>query len=224
MRQRNADCCAQPRLIARDRANCSNRRAGIFHKMLIVPGRIFRYIKNVHPLKELFSMNTEDQPYDPFADFINMSLDMQGIEGLDQAALAERVRHIVHDLPSNVTSDLWNDRLTSLQSAIRVCLDLNTVISSFPDSLDPAQFNRDDLETLVMLSITFAFVSFNQLHPTYSADDAAASDTALLARRLRDTLLVSLGWVKRAAQDGDPVAARMIEEASALLKASEHLD
>jgi hypothetical protein len=169
-------------------------------------------------------MNSDSQPSDPFADFINTSLDLNGIEGLEQAALAENVRRIVQDLPTNVTSDLWNDRLSSLQAAIRVCLDLNTVIGSFPDSLDPAQFNRDDLETLVMLSVTFAFVSHNQLNPAYNPDDAPASDTALLARRLRDTLQATLGWVKRAAAAGDPVAAKLVDETTTLLNISSHLE
>lgn len=171
-------------------------------------------------------MNSENQSSDPFADFINMSLDMQGIEGLDQAAIAERVRQIVQDLPTNVTSDLWNDKLSTLQAAVRVCLDLNTVIGSFSDSLDPAQFNRDDLETLIMLSVTFAFVSYNQLLPAYNADavEASDSDNTLLARRLRDTLQVTLGWVKRAAREGDAVAAKIVEESDTLLKVSSHLE
>ena len=37
-------------------------------------------------------MENEDRPLDPFADFINASLDMAGIDGLDQAAIAEKVR------------------------------------------------------------------------------------------------------------------------------------
>ena len=37
-------------------------------------------------------MEDEDRPGDPFTDFINSSLDMEGIDGLDQAAIAEKVR------------------------------------------------------------------------------------------------------------------------------------
>ena len=73
-------------------------------------------------------MNGENKPSDPFADFINRSLDMGGVEGLDQAAVATRVREILKSLPTNVDADLWNEQLDGLQAVIRVCLDLGTVL------------------------------------------------------------------------------------------------
>jgi len=169
-------------------------------------------------------MNNDDQPTDPFADFINASLDMNGIEGLDQAAVAEKMRHILRNLPANVTPDLWNEQLDPLQAVIRVCLDVNTVLGAFEEPLDAANFSRDDLEILVMLSVTFAFVSQNQLRPAYNLNEAHDADNTLLARRLRDTLQATLGWVKRAAHEGDPVAGRLVGEVHALLNASKHLE
>ncbi len=169
-------------------------------------------------------MNDEDQPRDPFADFINETLDMAGVEGLDQAAVAKKVRRILRDLPTHVTPDLWNERLDSLQAVIRVCLDLSTVLSAFEERIDSERFSHDDLETLVMLSVTFAFASYNQLKPAYNVDDAPPTDMMLLAQRLRDTLQATLGWVRRAAHEGDPVAARLSDEVSALLDASSDLE
>ncbi len=169
-------------------------------------------------------MNSENQPIDPFADFINQSLDMQGVEGLDRAAVAARVQGLLKALPANVTADLWNQHLDGLQTVIRICLDLGTVLGAFEEQLDSSKFSHEDLEILVMLSVTFAFVSYNQLKPSYSADQMASSDNTILARRLRDTLLASLGWVKRAAREGDPVAGKLVAEIDSLLDASDHLE
>jgi hypothetical protein len=169
-------------------------------------------------------MENEERSVDPFADFINASLDMAGIDGLNQAAIAEKVRQILRGLPSDVTSDLWNEQLDTLQAVIRVCLDLDTIIGAFEEQLDSSKFSRDDLEILIMLSVTFAFVSYNQLKPSYGVDEARGSSDALLARRLRDTLQVSSGWVKRAAREGDPVAAKLVSEIHSLLDASDHLE
>jgi hypothetical protein len=169
-------------------------------------------------------MENEDRSSDPFFEFINMSLDMEGIEGLDQAAIAEKVRRILRGLPSNVTSDLWNEQLDTLQAVIRVCLDMETILGAFEERVDASTFTRDDLEILIMLSVTFAFVSYNQLKPAYNQDEARSSDDSLLARRLRDTLQVTMGWVKRAAREGDPVAGKLVGEIHALLDASKHLE
>lgn len=173
-------------------------------------------------------MNQDEHPgghfsSDPFAQFINMSLDMQGIDGLDQSAIAERVRQLLPTLPETATSELWNDQLDTLQSVIRVCLDLDSVLAGFKDQPDPSTFSRDDLESLIMLSVTFAFLSYNQLHAAYNEDEAHHADNTLLARRLRSTLQVAMGWVRRAAHEGDPVATRFTEEIVALLDASDHL-
>jgi hypothetical protein len=169
-------------------------------------------------------MNGENTPSDPFADFINRSLDMAGVEGLDQAAVAARVREILKSLPTNVDADLWNEQLDGLQAVIRVCLDLGTVLGAFEERVEPTNFTRDDLEILVMLSVTFGFVSYNQLKPAYSADQAVNSDNTLLARRMRESLLSSQGWVKRAARQGDPVADKLASEIDALLDASKRLE
>jgi hypothetical protein len=121
-------------------------------------------------------------------------------------------------------ADLWNEQLDGLQSVIRVCLDLGTVLGTFEEKVDPSNFTRDDLEILVMLSVTFGFVSYNQLKPAYNADQAAQQDNTLLARRLRETLLATLGWVKRAAREGDAVAGKLVSEIDVLLDVSDHLD
>lgn len=173
-------------------------------------------------------MNNDDQPggavpSDPFAQFINLSLDMHGIDGLDQTAIAERVRQLLPTLPESATAELWNDQLNTLQSVIRVCLDLDSVLAGFKDQPDPSSFTRDDLESLIMLSVTFAFLSYNELHAAYNEDETYHADNTLLARRLRSTLQVAMGWVRRAAHEGDPVATRFTEEIVSLLDASSHL-
>jgi len=168
-------------------------------------------------------MNNDDQPGDPFGDYINASLDMEGIDGMDHLAIAEKVRRLLPTLPENATPELWDEQLNHLQSVIRICLDLDTVLGAFKEQPDSSSFTRDDLESLIMLSVTFAFISYNQLHAAYNEDETYQSDNTILARRLRAALQASLGWIRRAAHDGDPIATRFSEEIVALLDSSAHL-
>ncbi len=168
-------------------------------------------------------MNNDDHPGDPFGDFINASLDMQGVNGFDPVAIAEQIRCLLPTLPENATPELWDHQLNPLQSIIRVCLDLQTVMGAFKDQPDPARFSRDDLESLIMVSVTFAFISYNQLQAAYNENEMYPSDNTLLACRMRAALQASMGWVRRAAHDGDPIATRFTEEVVALLDASAHL-
>lgn len=168
-------------------------------------------------------MNNDDQPGDPFGDYINASLDMEGIDGMEHLAIAEKVRRLLPTLPENVSPELWDEQLNHLQSVIRVCLDLDTVLGAFKEQPDSSNFTRDDLESLIMLSVTFAFISYNQLHAAYNEDETYHSDSTILARRLRAALQASLGWVRHAANDGDPIAERFTDEIAALLEASAHL-
>ncbi|MEP7292971.1 MAG: hypothetical protein ABI835_14410 [Chloroflexota bacterium] len=168
-------------------------------------------------------MSNDNLPGDPFGDYINASLDMEGIRGLDHTAIAERVRSLLPTLPENATPELWDEQLNTLQSVIRICLDLDTVLGAFKEQPDSGHFTRDDLESLIMLSVTFAFVSYNQLQSAYNLEEAYTADNTQLACRLRATLQVALGWVRRSAHDGDPIATRFTEEIVALLDASDHL-
>ncbi len=86
-----------------------------------------------------------------------------------------------------------------------------------------AGFNKDDLETLIMLSVTFAFISYNQLRPAYGGE-TRADDHLQTALRLRETLQVAVGWVKRAGREGDQVAARLADEIDELLRNAKRLD
>lgn len=169
-------------------------------------------------------MNESQQHYDPFEEFINTALDLGGIDGLDQTAVAVKMRHLLRDLPANISADLWNEQLDSLQAVIRICLDLDMVMSAFEERLETSGFNRDDLEILVMLSVTFSFVCYNHLRPIYNVDETYNSDDTLLARRLRDTLKVAMGWVKKAARDGDQVAFKFLEDTTSLIDTTKHLE
>lgn len=168
-------------------------------------------------------MNNDEQPSDPFADFINTSLDMEGVNGLDHLTIVEQVRRLLPTLPENATPELWDDQLNHLQSIIRVCLDLQTILGAFKEAPETEHFTRDDLESLIMVSVTFAFISYNQLHAAYNEEELYHNDNTLLASRLRATLQAAMGWVRRAAHDGDPIATRFTEEIVALLDASSHL-
>lgn len=166
-----------------------------------------------------------DQSRDPFAEFINSTLDLDGIDGLDQMAIADKMRRLLFALPGSVTTDLWNEQLDSLQAVIRVCLDLDMVLGAFEERLEPEEFNRDDLEILIMLAVTFSFVSYNRLRASYNVDEPqVGSEDNLLARRLRDTLQVAMGWVKKAAGEGDPLASKFLEDANSLLDTTQRLE
>jgi hypothetical protein len=202
-----------------------SKNSQFFHaKPLLLQFKHYDILRSVVCLQESGIMSDSDQPSDPFADFINHALDMNGINGLDQVAISTKLRSILQELPANITPDLWNDQLDSLQAIIRLCLDLDTVLHAFEDHLDMTSFSRDDLEVLVMLSVTFSFVAYNRMHPAYNVEEQYSSDTTLLARRLRDTLLAAMGWVKRAAREGDPIARKFLNETGSLLDASQGLD
>lgn len=157
-----------------------------------------------------------DDFFNPFDDFINHSLDMAGIDGFDSALIAERVQALLRQLPTDDACTVWNERLDQLQSLIRMCLDVNMILSAFEAHPEPDQFNRDDLEIVAMLAVTFAFMSYNQLRPDYHPDG--------LARRLRRTLTTASDWVKQAAEAGDPTAQQIAAEIDTLLENTQGLD
>ena len=107
------------------------------------------------------------------------------------------MRNLLFTLPGDVTTDLWNEQLDSLQAVIRICLDLDMVLGAFEERLEPNEFNRDDLEILIMLAVTFSFVSYNRLRATYNVEEPVVSDDTALARRLRNSLQASMGWVRK---------------------------
>lgn len=168
-------------------------------------------------------MNNDEHSGDPFDDFINETLDMHGVNGFDHLEVADQVRRLLPVLSESVTPELWDDQLNDLQSVIRVCLDLETVLGAFRQTPESEKFSRDDLESLIMVSVTFAFISYNQLLPAYNKEELYSTDNNVLACRLRATLQAAMGWVRRAAHDGDPVATRFTEEVVALLDSSAHL-
>ena len=153
---------------------------------------------------------------DPFQEFINEHLNLDELEGVSLETVVGSMRETLSTLATDPTDNLWADHLTSLQDMVRLCLSMDMVLDLLHEKPNLAGVDRADLELLIMLAVTVGFVCQNDM-TTQQPDIALETADLIMARRLRSMLKSSLGWVKRAANEGDPVAEIMVKEASELI-------
>lgn len=170
------------------------------------------------------SLQNGEERRDPFTDFINESLDMDGVDGLDVETITALMRHLLKNLPPESITTLWADRLDTLQEIVRSRLNMKMVMSAVRDEPSFGNADPQEIEVLITLTATLAFVCYNELMDQYDLDERRGKDDTLLARRLRAMLKASLGWVRKAAKDGDSVAQKMVQEADELLNVSDRLE
>jgi hypothetical protein len=161
--------------------------------------------------------------YDPFQEFINNHLNLDDLEGVNLENVVASMRETLVQLATDSTDNLWAGRLTSLQDMVRLCLSMDMVLDLLPEKPDLGNADRADLELLIMLAVTVGFVCQNDLD-THQNDVAFECSDLLMARRLRTMLKSSIGWVKKAAAEGDPVAEVMVKEASDLIFETNHFE
>jgi hypothetical protein len=154
--------------------------------------------------------------YDPFQEFINQHLDLDDLEGVNLETVVGSMRETLSTLALDPTDNLWADHLTSLQDMIRLCLSMDMVLDLLHEKPNLASVDRADLELLIMLAVTVGFICQNDMN-TQQPDIALECGDLIMARRLRTMLKSSMGWVKKAASEGDPVAEIMVKEASELI-------
>jgi len=170
------------------------------------------------------STQSDEERRDPFAEFVNAELDMDGVDGLDVETITALMRHLLRNLPAESITTLWADRLDTLQEIVRSRLNMKMVLSAVRDEPSFGNADPQEIDVLITLTATLAFISYNELMDQYELNERRGKDDSLLARRLRAMLKASLGWVRKAAKEGDEIAQNMLVEATDLLDVSSRLD
>ena len=170
------------------------------------------------------STQSDEERRDPFSDFVNAELDMDGVDGLDVETITALMRHLLRNLPAESITTLWADRLDTLQEIVRSRLNMKMVLSAVRDEPSFGNADPQEIDVLITLTATLAFISYNELMEQYDLDERRGKDDTLLARRLRAMLKASLGWARKAAKDGDEIAQSMLVEANELLDVSSRLE
>jgi hypothetical protein len=93
---------------------------------------------------------------------------------------------------------------------------MDMVLDLLHEKPNLAGVDRADLELLIMLAVSVGFICQNDM-TTQQPEVALECGDLIMARRMRSMLKSSLGWVKRAAGEGDPVAEILVKEASELI-------
>ena len=161
--------------------------------------------------------------YDPFQEFINNHLNLDDLEGMNLEAVVGSMRETLARLATDSTDNLWADHLTSVQDMVRLCLSMDMILDLLPEKPDLGGVDRADLELFIMLAVSVGFICQNDM-VTEPAEPALECGDLLMARRLRTMLKSAMGWVKKAASEGDPVAEIMCKEAADLLVETEQFE
>ena len=152
---------------------------------------------------------------DPFFQFINGTLDLDGIDGVCVETVALAMREVIQSLPGDDGQDPWSNRLDRLQQTLRMCLNFEAAGRLFQEHPHLTEMNPRDLEAIMMLSITLAYVAYNELSDRLGF--RAPREQADLTR-LWVTLRSAKGWVDKAAAQGDLVAGQLSLDAARLLE------
>ncbi|HLU11507.1 MAG TPA: hypothetical protein VK003_17665 [Oceanobacillus sp.] len=161
--------------------------------------------------------------YDPFQEFINNHLNLDDLEGVNLEAVVSSMRETLARLANASTDNLWADHLTSVQDMVRLCLSTDMILDLLPEKPDLSGIDRADLELFIMLAVSVGFICQNDM-VTEPSEPALECSDLLMARRLRTMLKSAMGWVKKAADEGDPVAEVMCKEATELLVETEQFE
>lgn len=161
--------------------------------------------------------------YDPFQEFINNHLNLEELEGVNLETVVTSLRETLAQLANDPTDNLWADHLSGLQDMVRLCLSMDMVLELLQEKPDISGVDRADLELLTMLAVTVGFICQNNMETVHQDLPLECSDL-MMARRLRTLLKSSMGWVRQAANEGDPVAEVMMREAQELIEDTEHFE
>lgn len=151
----------------------------------------------------------------PFFQFINRTLDLDGIDGICIETVALAMREVIQNLPYECDDESWNLQLDRLQQTLRACINLETTGRLLHQNPQLTQMNAQDLEAIVTLSATLAYIAYNEVADRlgFRAPREQADQT-----RLWVTLRSAKGWVDKAAAQGDLVAGQLSQDAALLLE------
>ncbi len=159
-----------------------------------------------------------ERRHNPFQDFINFSLDMQGIDGISFETVALAMRDVIRNLPTEENGTMWSDQLDRLQATLRMCLSIETIGRLTKDNPQFAEMDAENLELVVTLAISLAFVCYNQLVERFDFEPAALTQSRDETKQLWTALRAASGWVNKAAASGDDIAKGMSGDITRLLE------
>lgn len=163
------------------------------------------------------SENAEKR-HDPFTEFVNFNLNMDGVDGVSFETVALAVRDVIKDLPPEQFGDMWSDRLDRLQSTLRSCLTIETIGRLMEENPNLQKLDSQDLEMIVNLSVSLAYITYNELSERLDYETEPIKRAHDETARLWVALRGAAGWVNKAAADGDAVARKMSRDITALLE------
>jgi hypothetical protein len=158
------------------------------------------------------SQNTEHR-HQPFDEFVNAQLDMVGVDGICFETVAIAMREVMRDLPDDIVPSL--DRL---QETLLDCLNVETVARLIRYSPEMAAIDDNALDRIVSLTMMVSFLCYNRLSARFGFETPELSESRQEVQRLWTTLRSASGWVKQAANAGDPIAANMAQDIQSLLQ------
>jgi hypothetical protein len=161
--------------------------------------------------------------YDPFQEFINNHLNLEELDSVNLETVVGSLRETLAHLANDPTDNLWADHLSSLQDMVRLCLSMDMVLELLHEKPDIGGVDRADLELLTMLAVTVGFICQNNMESGQQDLPLECSDL-MMARRLRTLLKSSMGWVRKAANEGDAVAEVLMREATELIEDTTHFE
>lgn len=164
------------------------------------------------------SAEPQSQRHSPFDDFINFNLDMEGVDGISFETVALAMREAIRNLPVEQGGDMWGDQLDRLQATLRTCLSIETIGRLAHENPRLNDIDSQDLDLIVNLSISLAFVCYNQLRDRFDFETDALRASHEQTRRLWLALRAASGWVNKAAAEGDNVAQGMSSDIIKLLE------
>lgn len=148
----------------------------------------------------------------PFEDFINFSLDMQGVDGISFETVALALRETIRNLPPEQNGDFWASHLDRLQETLRSSLSIEIVGQLVRGNPRVAEIDTDDLDVIINLTMTLAFICYNELAERFEYETPAVAQSREETTRLWTLLRAASGWVNKAAGEGDTVAQGMARD------------
>lgn len=156
--------------------------------------------------------------HDPFFDFINFNLDMEGVDGVSFETVALVMREVIQNLPSEQGGDMWGDQLDRLQATLRMALAIETIQRMTEENPQLTKYAPQELELIVNLSISLAYICYNDLASRLGFETDELKESRSETAQLWAALRAASGWVEQAAANGDSVAKNMSSEIIHLLE------
>nr|PZN58109.1 MAG: hypothetical protein DIU68_02780 [Chloroflexota bacterium] len=169
--------------------------------------------------EETFAMSDDTgHPHAPFEDFINFSLDMEGVDGISFETVARALRDTIRNLPLERDDESWTDRLDRLQATLHACLNIEVIGRLLRENPRIADMDANELDDIINQTVLLAFISYNELTERFDFETPQVAKAREETRKLWVLLRAASGWINKAASEDDPVAQGMAKDISRALE------